>query len=73
MRLTISLLLVISTIFLVGCNSVYMSDECATFDRIEFQKETKDWLSGLEWPGAAYEDFDQVRKHNQKWEQRCGE
>lgn len=71
MRLIVSLCLLISTIFLPGCNEHLRASECATFSKIEFEQETKDWLGGLEWPETAYGDFNEVRSHNTKWEQRC--
>ena len=34
---------------------------------IVFHQETKDWLASLQWPATAYEDFDQIRRYNEKF------
>jgi hypothetical protein len=35
---------------------------------IIFHDETLEWLESLDWPDTAYEDFDQIAKHNEKCE-----
>jgi len=37
-----------------------------------FHQETKDWLASLHWPATAYEEFDQIRKFNEKFCQISG-
>lgn len=67
MRWTLSLLLLISTLFCLGCNSSRGTpDDLVWLQPIEFSKETKEWLGGLNWPPSAYADFDKIVKLNKK-------
>lgn len=59
------LFLGISVTFWAGCSS-RCPDPCAWVKPIQFQDETKAWLNGLDWPSSAYEDFEEVAKHNDK-------
>ena len=62
----LSLCLLTSIVFLTGCDDRAVPDDMTWVQPIEFSKETKEWLGSLEWPQAAYADFDKIRKHNEK-------
>lgn len=63
----LSLCLLTSMWFSTGCDSARGTpDDLVWLQPIEFSKETKEWLGGLEWPPSAYADFDKIRKFNEK-------
>lgn len=67
MKWILNLCLLTSISFLLGCSSARGTpDDLSWVQPIEFSKETKEWLGALEWPQSAYEDFDKIRKHNEK-------
>ena len=50
----------------VGC--VVKKTDTSWVKPIYFRDETINWLNSLDWPSTAFEDFDQIRKHNEKCE-----
>lgn len=53
---------------LTGCRAPAPPPVDASWAKpILFHQQTKDWLAGLDWPPTAYEDFDQIAKHNEKY------
>ena len=67
MKLTLSLLLVIVILFFQSCSSARGTpDDLVWLQPLEFSKETKEWLGGLDWPPSAFEDFDKIAKFNKK-------
>ena len=70
----LSLSLVTSGTCLTGCRAPAAPPvDTSWVHPILFHQETKDWLAGLEWPPTAYEDFDQISKHNQKYYEITGQ
>ena len=70
----LSLSLVTSGACLTGCRAPAAPPVDASWVKpILFHTETKAWLAGLEWPPTAYEDFDQIAKHNEKYYQITGQ
>lgn len=55
-----------------GCRPTPPPVDSSWVKPILFHTQTKDWLAGLEWPQTAYEDFDQIAKHNQKYYEITG-
>lgn len=67
MRLMLVLCLGISLAFLSGCDVARGTpDDLTWLKPIEFSEETKVWLSGLQWPASAYEDFEKIARFNEK-------
>lgn len=67
MKWTSNLLLVIAISFLAACEPARgTTDDLVWLQPIEFSKETKEWLGGIEWPKEAYADFDKISKLNKK-------
>lgn len=73
-RWTLSLCLLINLASLAGCKAPALPPpvDASWVRPILFHPETKEWLAGLEWPPTAYEDFDQIRRHNEKYYQITG-
>ena len=71
MRYALKTLLLLSTLFLIGCSAHIPPNECKIFKRISFSRETKDWLQDKHWPSAVYTDFDKVKDHNRVYACAC--
>jgi len=72
LRWMLSLYLLTSIASSTGCSPKPPPVDASWVKPILFHQETKDWLAGLEWPPTAYEDFDQIAKHNEKFYQITG-
>jgi hypothetical protein len=70
LRSTLALFLTTSTPFLTGCVSrPRPTADTSWVKPIYFHDETLKWLEGIpDWPETAFEDFDQIRRHNEKYE-----
>ena len=68
LKWTLALLLGTSVGFSTGCGNPRppVTPDTSWVKPIRFHPETLAWLEGLEWPETAYEDFDQIAKHNEK-------
>lgn len=66
-------LLLISTLFCLGCSSSRgTSDDLVWLKPIKFSEPTKVWLGSLDWPEYALEDFKQIVRLNTKIERMKG-
>lgn len=68
MKFASALCLLTSTTFLIACEPV---DQCSWSAPITFTEDTKQWLGGLDWPEAAYADFNQIGDHNELYGRYC--
>lgn len=74
-RWTLCLCLLISTSSLTGCVHPPTNPPVDTswVKPIYFHPATLDWLASIpNWPPTAYDDFDLIRKHNEKYERIHG-
>lgn len=72
MKFAIVLLLLTSIVSLAACETTTtVTKECSWAEPIEFAPETKQWLSGQEWPPSAYADFNQIGDHNELHQRHC--
>ncbi len=55
-----------SILFCLGCDSSreHTQDNLLWLQPVEFSKETKVWLEGLDWPESAFVDFGKLAQHN---------
>jgi hypothetical protein len=73
-RLTLSLFLLTSIVFSTGCVPRPAPPVDTSWVKpIYFHEKTLTWLEATpNWPDSAYDDFDAIRKHNEKYEQIMG-
>lgn len=51
-----------------GCSNQTNAHDPTWVRPIYFSPQTTEWLEGLEWPPSAYDDFEQIARHNLKYE-----